>query len=183
MFRVAQLKEGVVPTSFRGSRLISKARREVHAPTNCRKRPPLPVGGRGCVRSTHEGCICSIRQENLRPGSFVPAGLCRDLLRLQFCVMKEGPRCWCGGQVLAFKSGGCGCRGVVDAAHSVLGTRRARCSFRGCGLRRAPAGATAGLVAPPETPKPRAASFSGCLPVCGGSSWYTAVALQLSGER
>jgi hypothetical protein len=90
----------VAPTSFRGSRLISKARREVHAPTNCRKGPPLPVGGRGCVWSTHEGCICSIRRGNSRRGSFVPAGLCRDLLRLQPCVMKEDPVVGAGAEFL-----------------------------------------------------------------------------------
>jgi len=53
---------------------------------------------------------------------------------------------------------GCGCRGLSRRRASVLGTRRMRCSFRGCGLRRAPAGATAarataGLVAPSGDPE------------------------------
>jgi hypothetical protein len=52
-----------------------------------------------------------------------------------------------------------GSGGLSRRRASVLGTRWVGVSFRWCGLRRAPAGATAGLVASPESPKPRAASF------------------------
>lgn len=70
----------------------------------------------------------------LASGSFVPAGLCPDLLRRQHCVMKEGPRFSTGAEdhsrfwrlagvpelasLLAFKIAACGvgseCRCVRD---------------------------------------------------------------------
>jgi hypothetical protein len=50
-------------------------------------------------------------------------------------------------------------RGLEERCVPGGGTRSVGVSFRWCGLRRAPAGATVGLVAPPETPKSRAASF------------------------
>jgi hypothetical protein len=142
MFRVARPKEGRGPhvVSWVAANLQGKTRGA--RTTNCRKGPHFRFGAEDVCGVLMKDASCSIRRENLRPGSFVPAALCRDLLRLQPCVMKEGPRCWCGGQVLAFKSGGCGCRGVVDAAHP--------CWERGgCGVR----SGVAGFVAPRPGPR------------------------------